>query len=249
MELSDRQLLTNWRTRRDAHAFQAIVKRHAAMVFHTALRILNNPADAEDTTQQCFEKLVTTRETSHIESLGAWLHGMSTKLSLMHIRTSSRRSQREEHYAEISNTVDGTPEWQEIYPIIDEAIQSLDEQYRIPIIAHFLEGQSHAEIAKEIDTSRSTITTRINQGILQIEATLKKKNILSAVALAPLLTGQLTHAAAVETSLLTSLGKFALAQGHGVPTIAQGAITKTTTGALAKWGTAAVLVTTAVIGV
>ncbi|MFP6597173.1 MAG: sigma factor [Candidatus Hydrogenedentota bacterium] len=60
MELSDRQLLTNWCTRRDAHTFQAIVKRHAAMVFHTALRILNNPADAEDTTQQCFEKLVTT---------------------------------------------------------------------------------------------------------------------------------------------------------------------------------------------
>lgn len=238
MELTDHQLLADWRTQKDAHAFQAIVQRHAAMVFHTALRILKNPAEAEDTSQECFETLITIEKFDHIKSLGAWLHGMATKLSLEHIRSSSRRYQREKKYAEVNIAENDTQEWQEIYPLIDEAIQSLHEKYRTPIIAHFLERQTHATIAQDLNVSRSTITSHINQGIQQIEATLKKKGILTTLALAPALTSQLANAAPIQPSLISSLGKLALTQGHGIATTA----TSFTIATTLKWVTVAILV-------
>ena len=235
MELSDQQLLTNWCALRDAHAFQAIVQRHAPMVFHTALRILRNQADAEDATQECFETLVATKETSHILSLGAWLHGMATNRSLNHVRASSRRSAREERYAAFNQKGDDVPEWREIVPIIDEAIQSLDERYRVPLVAHFLTGRTHASIAEELHVSRTTISARINQGVGQIEAVLKKKGIVPSVGLTAILTSQLGNAAMIETSIVANLGKLALAQGQSVSVVAQGAVAKTGIGAFAKW--------------
>lgn len=238
MELTDQQLLTDWCTRKDANAFQAIVQRHATMVFHTALRILKNPADAEDTAQQCFETLVTTEKIEHIQSLGAWLHGIVTKISLKHIRTASRRSQREKSYAEINLPQNDAQEWQEIYPLIDEAIQSLHEKFRAPIIAHFLEGQTHASIAQDLNVSRSTITSHINQGIQQIEATLKKKGILTTLALAPTLATQFANAAPVQPTLVANLGKLALTQGQGLATTASTFAIATTL----KWVAAALII-------
>jgi RNA polymerase sigma-70 factor (ECF subfamily) len=215
MELSDQQLLQNWCSQRDAITFQAIVQRHAAMVFHTALRILGNRADAEDTSQACFEALVSAKEPTKIRALGAWLHGNATKRSLNLIRANARRSNREHRYVEETPVSQKTQGWEDIYPLIDEAIRSLDDQYRIPIIAHFLEGRSQTAIAEEIDVTRSAVTKRIHKGVAQIESLLKEKGIVPGAALAAVMTNQLAHASRIAPSLSSSLGKLALSQGKG----------------------------------
>jgi RNA polymerase sigma-70 factor (ECF subfamily) len=215
MEITDQQLLQNWCTRRDAHSFQLIVQRHAAMVFHTALRILKNRADAEDTTQACFESLVTAKEPSRIQSLGAWLHGMVTKRSLNVIRTNQRRDARESQYAREVESNEPNRDWLEIYPLIDEAIQSLDDQYRIPIVAHFLEGRSQTAIAEESDVTRSAVTKRIQKGVAQIESMLKEKGVAPGIGLVSAMTSQFAKAQSIPASLKTSLGKLALGQGQG----------------------------------
>ena len=40
----------------DAHDFEAFVRRHQDMVYATALRLLANPAEAEDVSQNVFLK-------------------------------------------------------------------------------------------------------------------------------------------------------------------------------------------------
>lgn len=238
MELSDGQLLTVWLLHRNAQAFHAIVRRHAAMVFHTALRILKNRADAEDTTQECFKALVAIRETDQIRSLSAWLHGMATKLSLMHIRSNSRRVQRETRYAESLQGAGDPNGDRELFSLIDQAIESLDERYRIPIIAHFLLGESHADIAQQLKLARSTVTNHINQGVRQIESILKRKGALPGVVLASWMATRLAVAAPVAPSLLSKLGTLALAQGAGPARYAT--ITKGLTSTAGKWVGAAV---------
>ena len=54
----DMALVEKWRARRDADAFAVIVRRHAALVYATSLRITRNRADAEDVAQECFAALV-----------------------------------------------------------------------------------------------------------------------------------------------------------------------------------------------
>jgi RNA polymerase sigma factor (sigma-70 family) len=237
MDVSDQQLLHDWSSRRDAHAFQAIVQRHAAMVFHTALRILKNRSDAEDATQTCFETLATAKEPGKIQSLAAWLHGTATNRAHNLIRTDSRRTKREHRYAEESSATEESNDWQDIYPLIDEAIQSLDEIYRLPIIAHFLEGQSHSSIGQELNVGRSTITTRIQKGVRRVESMLKEKGVVAGVGLASLMTTQLANATVVNPSLISSLGKLALGQGEGL------AVAQFTSGVLGKISAAVVIVT------
>jgi RNA polymerase sigma-70 factor (ECF subfamily) len=223
MEFSDRQLLQDWCDRRDAEAFQAIVQRHASMVYHTALRVLKNSSDAEDTTQVCFETLANAKEPAKIQSLGAWLHGMATNQSLNQIRTDKRRTQREHRYLDETPPPSRTADWDDIYPLVDEAIQSLDESLRLPVIAHFLERQSHGEIAEHLNVGRSAITKRIGKGVNQIEAHLKRKGVIPGAGFAAALAGKLATSSAVEASLFSALGKIALAQGGGATVAASAA--------------------------
>jgi RNA polymerase sigma-70 factor (ECF subfamily) len=240
MDAPDQKLLIDWCTRKDADSFQAIVQRHAAMVFNTALRILNNRSDAEDATQTCFEALATAKEPRKIQSLGAWLHGTTTNCAHKLIRTDSRRTVREHRYMEEVGANEASTTWQDIYPHIDEAIHSLDEEYRIPVIAHFLEGLPHSAIADELHVGRSTITGRIQKGVRQVETMLKEKGIVPGIALTSFMTNQMAQATAVNPSLISSLGKLAVGQGQSA------LIARTSTGFLPKIASALVV---SVIGI
>jgi len=224
MNLTDQQLLHDWCVRRDAEAFQAIVQRHAAMVYHTALRVLRNASDAEDTAQACFETLAEAKEPAKIQSLGAWLHGMATNQSLNLIRTDNRRIQRERRYSEETPPFSEPANWDDIYPLVDEAVLSLDESLRVPIVTHFLEGKSHGEIADELNVGRSAITKRIGKGVDQIESFLKKKGVTPGAGFAAAFASNLSSTGAAHASLLSTLGKIAIAQGGGTAgTAAMGA--------------------------
>lgn len=242
METSDQRLLQDWCNRRDARAFQSIVQRHTSMVFHTALRILRNRGDAEDVTQTCFETLVKVREPGKIRSLGAWFHGMATNLSLNHLRTISRRKKREHRYVNNKEESEQGDSWEEILPHIDEAIRSLEDSCRYSIVAHFLEGRTHAEIAKDMEVSRSTVSRNIDKGVKQVEVILKKKGVVPGAALGPFLASQLSSATVVEASLLASLGKLALVQGQGASILGQTLIAKATLITIGKFSAAAALI-------
>jgi DNA-directed RNA polymerase specialized sigma24 family protein len=91
-ELSDRDLLRLYTTRRDEGAFAALVQRHGPMVWHVCCRLLRQEQDAEDVYQATF--LVLARKAAGIcwqESIAGWLYGVATRLAL---KTRSRVARR-----------------------------------------------------------------------------------------------------------------------------------------------------------
>lgn len=76
--LTDAQLLEAFVTHRDEAAFEALVRRHGAMVLSGCRRILRHSHEAEDAFQATF--LVLVRKASSVrprEMLARWLHGVA----------------------------------------------------------------------------------------------------------------------------------------------------------------------------
>jgi len=209
--MTDLALLQRWTDRRDAQAFREIVSRYAAMVYTTCVRILRNSAEAEDVTQECFEVLAQGRG-GPTEHLGAWLHRVATNRALDRIRSEQRRKTREADFV-AEQPSHAEPTWNDVYAYVDEALAELPEEFRIPVAAHYLLGESHAEIAASTGVPRRTVSRRVVRGVELIGETLRKRGIhAGSGALAALMAANMAEASTLPASLTTALGKLALAQ-------------------------------------
>ncbi|MDX9972813.1 MAG: sigma-70 family RNA polymerase sigma factor [FCB group bacterium] len=207
MDQADVVLLERWVERRDAEAFQALVRRHSALVFSVCRRVLGDAARAEDVTQECFLKLAMG-DAKPGAFLGPWLHKMATRRCLDTLRSEGRRRAREERYvAQGPQSVE--VRWETLEPLIDEALAQLPERYRVAVTAHFLEGLTHEEVAQRLGIPRYTVSYRISRGLERLGVWLRSRgvNVASGVLIARL--GEMPLAP-VPPDLAASLSKMAL---------------------------------------
>ncbi len=222
MAMDDATLLERWEAEGDAEAFREIVARYAGMVYGTCRRVLGNASEAEDVAQECFEAL-TQVGTKPGRRLGPWLHRVATNRSLKRLRGERRRKDREHRFVQ-GLEVQREIAWDDMYEYVDEAIAELPDALRVPVVAHFLEDQTHEAIAETLGLTRQAVTYRVGQGIERIRKGLKRKGVpLTAAILAALLKANVTEAA--PASLVRSAGKLALmgpvgASSGGLPSLA-----------------------------
>jgi RNA polymerase sigma-70 factor (ECF subfamily) len=214
MTANDQSLLQQWVHDRDAEAFRMLAMRHAAMVYNTSRRILRDPTDAEDVAQECFEALVRAGDKPGAY-LGAWLHRVATNLSCTRIEAKRHRKDREDRFA--ANATPATESYDEdLYAHVDKAIAALPDKLRYPLVAHFLENQTHDAIAESIGVSRQTITYRIGQAVERVRTTLKRRGVMvAAAAFAEFLVANSSEA--VPSRLAANLGKLAVAGLSAAP--------------------------------
>ncbi|MFA6240387.1 MAG: sigma-70 family RNA polymerase sigma factor [Candidatus Hydrogenedentales bacterium] len=216
MQYSDHAIVLDWFNRREADAFRIIVGRHAGMVYATCRRMLGNDSEAEEVAQECFEVLATVPpQQAPPREIGPWLHGVAVNKSLMRLRAEGRRRKYESRYAaeQPSHT---RANWDDVRDLIDEAVAELPEELRGPTVHHFFYGQSHGEIARAAGIPRRTISNRIGKAVELVGETLRKRGLqVSTAALAGMVLGGLSEAAAAPATVMTPLGSVALSQSPG----------------------------------
>jgi len=211
----DLKLLKEYAESRNADAFAELAKRHAGLVYGACLRIVGNEHDAEDVSQECLLELA--RKAGSVErSLPGWLHSTATSRSKDAIRRAAVRRRHEEQAMPKSNDAQ-EPTWAEVAPHIDSAIDQLPEELRLPIVLHYLQGRSQADVAEELQVSQPTVSRRIDEGVGRLREHMKQAGfVVSAAVLAGFLAEN--AACAAPAAVLAAVGKMAVVGMSGQTT-------------------------------
>ncbi len=197
--MDDQTLLSQYVATQDSDAFEELTRRYAGLVKGVCIRLLGNSHDAEEVAQECFLELARNAADVHT-SLGGWLRAAATSRSLNAIRSRSRRKIRER---EFSHEADATvPPYDlagtDLHRLIQVALRELPDDLRLPMMMHYVDGQSQRDVAAELGVNQSTISRRMQDALQQLRERLTQAGY-AATAPAMMVLMQ-EHAAAAGTA-------------------------------------------------
>jgi RNA polymerase sigma factor (sigma-70 family) len=164
--LSDRDLVARYLRDGDEAAFEALVWRHGPMVLSLCQRVLRNSHDAEDAFQATFLTLARKAGSiAHADAVGSWLYKVAWRVAVRARAHPAPAAIPSEILQEDSQPDPATvAAWNEVRPILDEAIQRLPERYRSAIVLYYLEGKPNRVVAGELGCPVGTVTSRLSRG-------------------------------------------------------------------------------------
>src|SRR6266487_555142 len=136
------ELLRQFVKDRSDRAFGDLVKCHVDLVYSTALRKLGGDTHlAQDITQTVFADLARkARSLPPDVVLGGWLYRDTCFRASEAVRKERRRQMREQTAVEMNALNDDSePQWKQIAPMLDEAMERLSGRDRDAIVLRFLE--------------------------------------------------------------------------------------------------------------
>lgn len=205
---NDLVLLQRYAREGDADAFAALCKRYAGLVFAAARRVTGSAHDAEDIAQACFLELA--RRAGEVKtSVAGWLHALAVNRARNRVRDESTRILRErESLREITSE---EPTWNELSPIIDEAISELPEDLRLPLVLHYLFDRSQEQIAEELNLSQPTVSRRVRSAVEKLRGILSRRGVVTSIgALSVALPMASARGEVVPVAVSQSIGKLAM---------------------------------------
>lgn len=166
----------------DMTAFETLYERHHRRVFSLCLRMLANPTEAEDLTQEVFVQLFRKIGSFRGESaFTTWLHRMTVNQVLMHFRKRGvKLEQTTEEGDELADVVQFGTERPHAMPVVDRialdaAITQLPPGYRSVFILHDIEGYEHEEVARMLGCSVGTSKSQLHKARMKLRGLLRQK--------------------------------------------------------------------------
>jgi len=161
---------------RDASAFEALYDAYHRLVFGIGLRMLGDPAMAEDLTQNVFLKIWTAPDAFHGGSFVAWVSRVARNRALDVLRS---RAAHPESEVPADLPLDGALD-DDVLARIDaqrvrDALAALPSEQRALIELGFFGGVTHQELARRTDTPLGTVKTRIRSGLRRMREALGER--------------------------------------------------------------------------
>jgi RNA polymerase sigma-70 factor (ECF subfamily) len=141
----------------DQAAFALLYDATRRLVYSIALRILGEPADAEEVTMDVYMQVWrSAKEYTELRgSVSAWLVLLTRSRSIDRLRSRASRSKREEPFEEFSQFRSSGP-----------GPDRETEESQLELA--FFSGLTHSELATHLEQPLGTVKSRVRQGMMKI---------------------------------------------------------------------------------
>jgi RNA polymerase sigma-70 factor (ECF subfamily) len=160
----------------DSDAFEKLYQQHYKRVYAICLRMLGNPAQAEDITQEVFLLVYRKLDSFRGESaFTTWLHRLAVNQVLMYLRKRGIK---------LEQTVDDEQllqlQSERRVSVVDrialeKAISELPPGYRTVFVLHDVEGFEHLEISRMLGISIGTSKSQLHKARMRLRDLLSKE--------------------------------------------------------------------------
>jgi RNA polymerase sigma-70 factor (ECF subfamily) len=172
----------------DEAAFNELIERHQARVFHHAQRLMGNPQDAEevlqDTFLQVFRNLDRFEERSRFST---WVYRIATNEALMRLRKARRKREvfledalgrdgewRGDEIRDFARSALEEVQGRQLLQILDALLEEMPEEYRVVFVLRDIDGLSNAEVAEVLGISVPAVKSRLHRSRLYLRDRLSR---------------------------------------------------------------------------
>src|SRR5581483_4863549 len=226
-DASDIELLRKYSQQGADDSFAELVRRHIHLVYSIALRHVGITAHAEEITQAVF--VVLAQKSGQLREgviLEGWLYQTTRHTALNFLRGERRRQLREQEAYMQSHLQesDHTPVWNQLVPLLDEAVSRLGEKDRQAILLRFFKGKNLAEIAAAMSTTEAAAQSRVHRAVEKMRKFFARRGVaISSTGIAATISANSVQAAPAGLAAIISANVFS---GTTTTTAAIAAATK-----------------------
>jgi RNA polymerase sigma factor (sigma-70 family) len=182
--LNERELVRLLKNK-DRAAFKTIVETWQNMVYNTALGILQNEEDAEDTAQEVFMKVYEAIDSFKEESkLSTWIYRITVTRSMDLIRRKKRKKRFafiQSLYGKNDGVMIDPPDFfhpgvslenKENAAVLFKAIDLLPPNQKVAFVLNKIEGLSYVEIGEVMNLSDSAVDALLQRAKKKLQGNL-----------------------------------------------------------------------------
>ena len=169
----DRDLVERWRGG-DSRAFEALVRRHERRIFGLLIRMLGDPEEAADATQDTFLNLHRHGHRFRSESrFSTFLYRVAVNAALNRRRSLGRRRAHMDRLAIRQAVGEAMPQQPrdpeaaaaggELQVRLQCEIDQLAASLRAPLVLYDIQGLPYGEIAEILGVAEGTVKSRIHR--------------------------------------------------------------------------------------
>lgn len=209
--VEDSTLLRAYAEEKSEEAFRTVVDRYVALVYSAALRQTSDSQLAQEVTQAVF--IVLARKAGSLRPgtiLAGWLFRTTRFAAARALRGEQRRRLREQEAAQMNVEPGEETNWQEIAPVLDEALARLGEKERHAVLLRFFERKEFKEVGSAIGSSEDAAKKRVSRSLEKLRVFLLRRGVaLSVTALGTVLMQNAVQAAPAGLSSAASAAAIA----------------------------------------
>jgi len=183
---SDEQLMLNV-GQGDRNAFDELVRRYSSRMVNVAYQVLGDRELAEDVAQETFLRAYkSAARYRQISKFSTWLYTIALNLCRNELRRRKFKTYSLEGIAERDEDSkirmdipdektqpDLEMERREAGTLVRQALESLPEKFRAPLVLRDIQELTYEEISEILNLPEGTVKSRINRGRMRVKEILR----------------------------------------------------------------------------